>query len=106
MRHEESENYGKGGGSWLLAFVLGGLVGAAVALLTAPKSGRQTREQIRGVAHDARERAEDYYDQMKGRISDTMQKGAHIFQQKKEQMKSTVESAKEAYQKAKTSASE
>ena len=31
-----------------VAFVTGGLLGAAAALLLAPQSGRQSREQLRG----------------------------------------------------------
>ncbi len=34
------------GGAILGAFLLGGLVGAAVALLTAPKPGKETREDV------------------------------------------------------------
>jgi len=34
------------GGAILLAFVLGAVAGAAVALLTAPATGRETREFI------------------------------------------------------------
>ena len=38
-----------------LAFVGGGLVGAAVALLLAPQSGRESRGQLRGYARRAEE---------------------------------------------------
>ena len=34
-------------GAFLTGFVIGGLVGAAVALILAPQSGAETREQIR-----------------------------------------------------------
>ena len=73
MKHEENE-FDTSSGSWLLSFVLGGLIGAAVALLVAPRSGRQTREQIKDLAEDAKERAEEYYDKAKSRISTAMQK--------------------------------
>ncbi len=36
-----------GGASLLMAFLAGAAVGAAVALLTAPKSGEETRRQIK-----------------------------------------------------------
>jgi gas vesicle protein len=36
-----------------LAFVGGGLVGAVMALLLAPQSGRESREQVRGYARRA-----------------------------------------------------
>lgn len=41
----------------LIAFLAGAAVGAAVALLTAPRSGRETREKLRGLAEDLGERA-------------------------------------------------
>lgn len=89
MKYEESE-YDSSSVSWFLAFVLGGLLGAAAALLLAPKSGSQAREQIKDIAQDAKEKAGTYYDQAKGRISSAMQKGAEVFQQKKEEVKSEV----------------
>lgn len=37
---------GKDGGRFIAGLVVGGVVGAAVALLLAPQPGRQTREQL------------------------------------------------------------
>ncbi len=105
MKYEESD-YQSSSASWLLSFVLGGLVGAAVAMLLAPKSGRQTREQIKDIAQDAKEKAEDYYGQMKDKVSSAMQKGSEIFEQKKSEMQSTMEQGKEVYEKAKTTVTE
>ncbi len=102
MKYEESD-YQSSSASWLLSFVLGGLVGAAVALLWAPKSGRQTREQIKDMAQDAKGKAEDYYGQMRDKVSTAMQKGSEMFQQKKSEM---MEQGKEVYEKAKTTATE
>lgn len=47
-----SESAGPGFGSILGTFVLGAAVGAAIALLTAPRSGRETREQLKSKALD------------------------------------------------------
>jgi len=41
----------------LLAFLAGAVAGAAVALLTAPQSGRETRSRLKGLAKDATGRA-------------------------------------------------
>ncbi|UCF69320.1 MAG: YtxH domain-containing protein [Acidobacteriota bacterium] len=41
------------------SFLLGALVGAAVALLTAPKSGRETREDLSRWAQDATEKTRE-----------------------------------------------
>ena len=99
MKYEESE-FNTSSGSWVLSFILGGLIGAAVALLLAPRSGRQTREQIKDLVEDAKERAEDYYDKAKSQISTAMQKGAEILEQKKAEVESRVSGIKEAYRKA------
>ena len=48
---------GSGAGSILLAFILGAVSGAAVALLYAPASGRETREYLGEKAREGKERA-------------------------------------------------
>lgn len=71
-------------GSFLAGFVIGGLVGAAAALILAPQSGEQTRSQLltRGQelrqasnerVHDYRERAGAYVEETRGRVSDAGQ---------------------------------
>ena len=51
------QQQGIGSGGVLVAFALGAAVGAAVALLFAPASGRETREVMNQRAREARERA-------------------------------------------------
>ena len=46
-------------GSFLGVFLLGAAAGAAIALLTAPRSGRETRAQLKDAARDLMERAPD-----------------------------------------------
>jgi gas vesicle protein len=46
-----------GGAHLLIAFLAGAAAGAAVAYLTAPRSGRETREQLKGWAGDVRGKA-------------------------------------------------
>lgn len=41
--------------SWLPMFVLGGLIGAGLALLFAPRSGKDTREKLKGMARESAE---------------------------------------------------
>ena len=53
-------------GSFLAGFVIGGLVGAATALILAPQSGQDTRSQIAGKSQELRdqsgERLQQYRD--------------------------------------------
>lgn len=48
-----------GGGAVLLAFVVGAVAGAAVALLFAPATGEETREFIGQRAREGREKVVD-----------------------------------------------
>jgi gas vesicle protein len=50
-----NENNGGEFSAFLAGFVIGGLVGAAAALILAPQSGSETRSQIAGKSHDLRE---------------------------------------------------
>ena len=47
-----------GGGAFFAGLVIGGLVGAAVALLYAPQSGEDTRAQIRDASVELRDKAD------------------------------------------------
>jgi len=51
-------NNGSSGGSVLLAFALGALAGAAVALLYAPAAGADTRRKLAQKAREGRETLE------------------------------------------------
>ena len=46
-------------GVFLSGFIVGGLVGAAVALVLAPQSGHETREQMREKGIEFKERSEE-----------------------------------------------
>lgn len=51
-------NRGDDTGAFLAGFVIGGLVGAAVAFILAPQSGEQTRAQLTARGHAWRESGE------------------------------------------------
>jgi gas vesicle protein len=55
------------------AFLLGALVGAGVALLFAPRSGEQTRAEIRTGVRRLRERAEDSVRNVQDAVSQTLE---------------------------------
>ena len=54
-----SNNNGGDIGAFFAGFLVGGLVGAAAALLLAPQSGEETREQIRQKGIELQDRGED-----------------------------------------------
>jgi gas vesicle protein len=72
-------------GGILAAFAVGAVVGAGVALLYAPRSGRETRELLGQKTRDLRDKATDALDDVK----DT-------FRQKKSELVAAVEAGKQA----------
>lgn len=50
------------GMEFLRGFIIGGAIGTVLALLYAPKSGRETREDLRGRMDDMYEKARDEYE--------------------------------------------
>jgi len=54
-----SDNSGSEIGAFFAGFMVGGLVGAAAALLLAPQSGEQTRDQIKQKSIELQGKAED-----------------------------------------------
>jgi gas vesicle protein len=95
----EDEGYGSGG--ILLSFLLGGLVGAGFALLLAPQSGRETRQKIRELSEEAKEKAMGYVEDVKGKVTDNIEKGKGFYEEKKSLLSSAIEAGKDAYGKEK-----
>lgn len=77
------------GGTVMLAFVVGALTGAAVALLFAPASGEETREYIGQKTREGRARARETVDQ-----------GREILDRQRETLTSAVERGREAFEQA------
>jgi len=60
--------------NFISGLLIGAVIGAGVALLTAPESGRRTRRKITRAAGDIRatttDRLEDLAEDVKGRVDD------------------------------------
>jgi gas vesicle protein len=80
---------GAGAGSILLAFILGAVSGAAVALLYAPATGRETREFLGERAGEA-----------KAKAAEAAAKGRDVLSQGRETLTTAIERGREAYQQA------
>ncbi len=65
MFHKEDNN----GAAVLISFLVGGIVGAGLALLFAPYSGRKMRDKIADMAEDVRDYAADYTNKIKDKVS-------------------------------------
>jgi gas vesicle protein len=80
-----------GGGTVMLAFLVGAIAGAAVALLFAPASGEETREYLgqkaregRAKARDAVDQGRDYYQRQRETLTSAVDRGREAFQQARE----------------------
>ena len=83
----------------VVSFLIGAMVGGGIALLTAPKSGQRTREQLKRMAGDVKDKAEDYYDEIKDKATEATEKAQGYYQEAKHTVESTVEAAKKSFQK-------
>jgi len=84
---------GSAAGTVIVAFVLGALTGAAVALLVAPASGEETRRVLAEKAREGREKA-----------TEAARQGREFVNRQKETFSSAVEKGRDAYQQARGSA--
>lgn len=98
MKHEEG---GYGAGPLIFSFFLGGLIGAGVAILFAPKSGRETREKIKELAVEAKGKAEEVIEQVKSKVTSAVEKGKEVIEERKSVLGTAIEAGKEAYEKEK-----
>lgn len=72
----------------ILAFLLGGIIGAAVGILFAPASGKETRKKIKEIADDLKEGIDEFVEDAGTKISE-----------EKDKIKSAIEAGKKAYEK-------
>jgi len=92
---------GNSAGSVLLSFLLGGVVGAGLALLFAPQSGSATRQKIMDLADEAKEKSTEYVKQAKEKATSLVEESKGYYDEKKSILKSAVEAGKEAFEKEK-----
>jgi gas vesicle protein len=81
-----------------LAFVTGGLAGAAVALLLAPQSGREAREQVRGYARRAEENVHKLVDTATEALDQVVDKGREFIKDKQAVLTEAVAAGRTAMQ--------
>lgn len=83
-------------GAMGLAFVGGGLVGAVIALLLAPQSGRESREQLREYARRAEEQANELAEKATQVMDQTVDKGHEFVQEQKMVLAEALEAGRTA----------
>lgn len=89
-----ASNEGNAAGIVVVAFVLGAVTGAAVALLMAPTTGEDMRRMIGERAREGRERA-----------NEAARQGREFLNRQRDTVTSAIERGREAYQQARGSGS-
>ncbi|MFA5139420.1 MAG: YtxH domain-containing protein [Elusimicrobiota bacterium] len=74
-------------GESLVAFLFGGIVGAALALLFAPCSGEETRRRLGGWLDENRKKTREFLDEER-----------EVFKHKKDQVQAAWQAGKKAYE--------
>lgn len=80
-----------GAGTVVVAFVLGAITGAAVALLVAPASGEETRKLLAEKAREGRAKA-----------GEAARQGRELWNQQRETLNDAFERGREAYNQARS----
>jgi gas vesicle protein len=93
-----ADNRGCSLGAVGLAFVTGGLAGAAVALLLAPQSGRESREQLRGYARRVEGDVHKLANKATHVLEQVVDKGREFVQENKAVLTEAVEAGRAAMQ--------
>ena len=88
-------------GGIFLSFLLGGFAGVGIALLLAPRSGRETKQKIKELTEDVKEKATGYIADAKDKVSGSIDKGKKFYEEKKSVITTAIEAGKEAYEKEK-----
>jgi len=105
---EDDDDRDSNASSVILAFLLGGLTGAAVALLYAPRSGQETRdllsERMRETADRGRELKEQAVGRGRAMVNDAtnyVERQKQELESRKERFSAAVEAGRQAYREEK-----
>ncbi|HSD52222.1 MAG TPA: YtxH domain-containing protein [Candidatus Methylomirabilis sp.] len=93
-----SEERGYSAAAVALGFILGGVLGASLSLLFAPESGRRTRERLRDIAADMRDKTVDLSDDLRDKAEDAMERGREVYEEKKSILSAAVQAGRDAMQ--------
>jgi gas vesicle protein len=86
-----------------VAFFLAGLgIGAILALLFAPKSGKETRDFIAQKAEEGKDYVTTRGKELRKQAEELVEKGKDVVTKQKEQLSAALEAGKQAYQEEKS----
>jgi gas vesicle protein len=87
------QNDGPGYLGW---FLLGGLIGAAAALLLTPRTGRETRDMLAEHGGEFARRAQEMATEAQGRAGEWLDKSRELFEEQTQRLMTAFEAGKDA----------
>ena len=93
-----SEARGYSAADVALGFILGGVLGASLALLLAPESGRRTQVRLRRLATDVRDKTLEVSEELREKAEDAIERGREVIEGQKSILSAAVQAGKEALQ--------
>ncbi len=94
----------RGTGEKTLYFVLGAFIGAATALLLAPRSGEETRRMLASKAREGADYVANRTRDVAEKTSTMVDRGKEMLQQQRESLSAALEAGKQAYREEKDKA--
>jgi len=92
------------GASKVGIFLAGLGIGAVVALLFAPRSGKETREFIVQKTEEGRDFVKSKSEELRKQAEDAVEKGKDLVNKQKDLLSAALEAGKQAYQEEKVKA--
>jgi gas vesicle protein len=90
------EEKGISAGTVMVSFLAGAALGAGLALLYAPKSGKEMRETITDLTEDAVDKIKEYAKDAQDKIKTAIEDGKETIVEKKSILASAIEAGREA----------
>jgi gas vesicle protein len=90
-----------GAGEKVLFLMLGAVIGAATALLFAPRSGAETRKLIASKAREGAEMVANRTKAVAEKTSDYVERGKELLQHQRDSIAAAFEAGKQAYREEK-----
>jgi gas vesicle protein len=91
-------------GEKALYLIFGAMIGAATALLLAPRSGVETRKLIATKAREGADIISSRTKSVAGKTTEYVDRGKEVLQQQRDQISAAIEAGKQAYREEKEKA--
>ena len=83
--------------NFIKGLMVGGVAGLAAGMLYAPKSGKETRQQIRKSTEDALNKAKIQYEDIRKKVVELADRQKNLYGEQKEKIKKAFDAGKDAY---------